>query len=307
MSKTLNLRVYHGDVLIDEQSLSQDVVKIGRLRSSHLHLEDDSVAHMHAVIESHGGEIGVIDLGSPAGTVLNGERVHRNALLDSGDTLEFGPFRVEVEIVDAQPSPPPPPSEPGPDIPKLLRRLAALHNIAVDQAETPEGKNASRMMASLMESHALDVSAEDLESFEIRCDNDHDWERDLAQLISRSTQTQLDIIDGKLRFRGLRIAVEEAVEHYEAHRKACRRLVAFTAVGYMIGTFGAETFAAHVRESQELSTTIREAQEAEDDDVFARKVSDAENNLIVVAGRIGEGKPVTFWKKLKARMSPATG
>lgn len=301
--QTLNLRVYHGERLIDEQSLSQDVVKIGRLRGSHLRLEDESVARMHAVIENSGGEFRVIDLGSPAGTVLNGERIHHNALLNAGDTLEFGPFRVEIEVVDAQPSPPP---DPGPDIPKILRRLAALHNIAVDQAETPEGQNASRMMASLMESHGLDVPAEDLEPFEVRCDNDHDWERDLARLISGATHTQVAVIDGKLRFRGIRVAVEEAVEHYEAHRKACRRIVAFAAVGYMIGTFGAEAFSAYVREAKELSATIREAQEAEDDadddDLFSQKPSDAEDGLIVAAGRIGKANPITFWQKLKAKI-----
>jgi TonB family protein len=101
MSKTLNLNIYHGDQLIEQKSLSQDVIKIGKLKSSHLCLDDESVARMHAVIEVSGSDVRVIDLGSSSGTLLNGERIEKNASLNSGDTLEFGPFRVEVEVADA--------------------------------------------------------------------------------------------------------------------------------------------------------------------------------------------------------------
>lgn len=305
MSQTLNLRVYHGEEFVRELTLTQDVIKIGRLRACHLHLEDESVGRMHAVIENM-DELRVVDLGASAGTTLNGQRVPRNAVLGDGDILQFGPFRVVVYVAaDApQSAADPPGKDEGPDIAKLLRRLSALFKISVDQDGTPEGENAARMMATLRDSHGLDVFAHDLEDVEIWCDNDHDWERDLARLISNGTHTQVDVLDGKLRFRGLRVAVEEAVAHYEAHRKTCRRLVAFTAVGYMIGTFGAEAFNTYRREAKELSATIQEAQQADDDDddLFSREPSDAENGLIVAAGRVGKTEPITFWGKLKARV-----
>ena len=44
MSKTLNLRIHRDGQLIESKSLTQDVVKIGKLKSSHLCLDDDSVA-----------------------------------------------------------------------------------------------------------------------------------------------------------------------------------------------------------------------------------------------------------------------
>jgi TonB family protein len=101
-SKTLTLKIFHGDELVDTKTLSQDVIKIGKLKSSHLCLDDDAVARMHAVIEVSGSDVRVIDLGSSAGTVLNGTPVDKNAPIAAGDKLAFGPYRVEItEISDA--------------------------------------------------------------------------------------------------------------------------------------------------------------------------------------------------------------
>lgn len=102
MSKTLTLKIHRDDELVDTKTLTQDVIKIGKLKSSHLCLEDDAVARMHAVIEVSGNDVRVIDLGSNAGTVLNGAPIDKNASVDQGDVLTFGPYRVEIaEIADA--------------------------------------------------------------------------------------------------------------------------------------------------------------------------------------------------------------
>ena len=98
MSQTLTLKIFQNGQLVESKTLSQDVIKIGKLKSSHLCLEDDSVARMHAVIEVSGSDVRVIDLGSSTGTILNGRRVEKNDVLKSGDVLEFGPFRIEVEF-----------------------------------------------------------------------------------------------------------------------------------------------------------------------------------------------------------------
>lgn len=98
MSQALSLKIFQNGQLVEHKTLSQDVIKIGKLKSSHLCLEDDSVARMHAVIEVSGSDVRVIDLGSSTGTILNGRRVEKNDVLKSGDVLEFGPFRIEVEF-----------------------------------------------------------------------------------------------------------------------------------------------------------------------------------------------------------------
>ena len=96
-TKTLTFNIYYGDQLVDTKTLSKDVIKIGKLKSSHLCLEDESVARMHAVIEVSGDDVRVIDLGSSTGTTLNGQRIDKNAEIGDGDTLTFGPYRLEVQ------------------------------------------------------------------------------------------------------------------------------------------------------------------------------------------------------------------
>lgn len=98
-SKTLTLKIFRDEELVDTKTLSQDVIKIGKLKSSHLCLDDDAVARMHAVIEVSGSDIRVIDLGSSSGTVLNGAPIDKNASLNQGDVLTFGPYRIEVAAV----------------------------------------------------------------------------------------------------------------------------------------------------------------------------------------------------------------
>ena len=102
-TKTLAIKVFHGDQLVDTQTLSQDVIKIGKLKSSHVCLDDETVARMHAVIEVSGDEVRVIDLGSATGTTLNGARIDKNAALTDGDVLTFGPYRLEVGFVRQAP------------------------------------------------------------------------------------------------------------------------------------------------------------------------------------------------------------
>ena len=98
-TKTLAIKVFYGDQLVDTQTLTQDVIKIGKLKSSHICLDDEAVARMHAVIEVSGEEVRVIDLGSAAGTVLNSNRIDKNAVLHDGDQLTFGPYRLEIGFV----------------------------------------------------------------------------------------------------------------------------------------------------------------------------------------------------------------
>jgi len=101
MSQTLVLKIFHNNEFVEAKTLSQDVIKIGKLKSSHLCLEDDTVARMHAVIEVSGSDVRVIDLGSSTGTLLNDARVEKNGVLKHGDVLVFGPYRVECEFVEA--------------------------------------------------------------------------------------------------------------------------------------------------------------------------------------------------------------
>ena len=99
----LTFQVYKGEQLIQTTTLTQDIIKVGKLSSSHLRIDDESVSRMHAVIEVTGpSEISIVDLGSEGGTLVNGQKVNKQQL-QSGDELVFGAVRVVVAIGEPQP------------------------------------------------------------------------------------------------------------------------------------------------------------------------------------------------------------
>ncbi|MGB5810588.1 MAG: FHA domain-containing protein, partial [Polyangiales bacterium] len=91
--------VYDGEELLGTETLSQEIIKIGRLQTSDVRLEDDKVSRMHAVIEvaAH-GEVYIIDLGSASGTLVNGEKVNKRKL-QTGDVVQIGNKRLHVDII----------------------------------------------------------------------------------------------------------------------------------------------------------------------------------------------------------------
>src|SRR5688572_7005171 len=94
----LTFKIFKGDQLLRTETLSQPVIKVGKLSSSHLRLDDETVSRMHAVIEVTGpSDISIIDLGSTKGTFVNGQKVNK-AKLQSGDTVTLGDTRIEVAI-----------------------------------------------------------------------------------------------------------------------------------------------------------------------------------------------------------------
>jgi TonB family protein len=107
----IKFQIFKGDQLVREETLNEPVIKIGKLASSHLRLDDETVSRMHAVVEVTGpGELQLIDLGSTRGTMVNGERINK-AILKSGDQVHFGDTKVIVlfatgaAATDATPSP----------------------------------------------------------------------------------------------------------------------------------------------------------------------------------------------------------
>jgi TonB family protein len=91
--------VYDGDALLSTETLSQEIIKIGRLQTSDIHLDDEKVSRMHAVIEVTGpGEVFIIDLGSASGTLVNGEKINKRKL-QTGDEVQVGGKRLHLDII----------------------------------------------------------------------------------------------------------------------------------------------------------------------------------------------------------------
>ena len=91
----LKFEITKNGELVKESTLSQEVIKIGRMASSHLQIDDEGVSKMHAVVEIGGdGDAHIIDLGSDSGTMVNGTKVNKSAIKD-GDVIGLG--KVEIK------------------------------------------------------------------------------------------------------------------------------------------------------------------------------------------------------------------
>jgi len=101
MATPITLQVYRGDQLLRTEQFTRDIIKLGRLATAHLPLDDDRVSRIHAVIEvGPDGTVSVIDMGSAEGTFVNGRRVTRS-LFKPGDQLQVGGLRIALVVEGA--------------------------------------------------------------------------------------------------------------------------------------------------------------------------------------------------------------
>jgi FHA domain len=97
MPTSVTLKVYRGDELVRTERFTRDIIKIGRLSSAHLCLEDDRISRIHSVIEvGQDGHISIIDMGSAEGTFVNGKRISKGTLRH-GDEIKLGGLRIVLE------------------------------------------------------------------------------------------------------------------------------------------------------------------------------------------------------------------
>ncbi|HET7541631.1 MAG TPA: AgmX/PglI C-terminal domain-containing protein [Polyangiaceae bacterium] len=97
----LTFALYQGDALQRRETVTQDIVKVGKDPKSHLRVDDEAASRMHAVIEVAGPEdITLIDLGNEPGTMVNGARVNK-CKLHVGDQIQVGQTYIVLESADA--------------------------------------------------------------------------------------------------------------------------------------------------------------------------------------------------------------
>ncbi len=96
----LTFALYQYDALQRRETVTQDIVKVGKDPKSHLRVDDELASRMHAVIEVAGPEdITLIDLGNEPGTLVNGARVNK-CKLHVGDQIQVGETKIVLESAD---------------------------------------------------------------------------------------------------------------------------------------------------------------------------------------------------------------
>lgn len=79
-------------------AFDQPIIKIGKLATSHVMLEGDGIARMHAVIEITSEGASIIDLGATRQTKVNLEPVQKR-LLEKGDVISIGDAEIVVRSI----------------------------------------------------------------------------------------------------------------------------------------------------------------------------------------------------------------
>jgi len=96
----LTFAIYQADGAQRRETVTQDIVKVGKDPKSHLRVDDELASRMHAVIEVSGPQdITLIDLGNDPGTLVNGARVNK-CKLHVGDQIQIGTTRIILENAD---------------------------------------------------------------------------------------------------------------------------------------------------------------------------------------------------------------
>ena len=100
MGVALNVQIFRGPQQVAAHTFDSDVnrtVKIGRLGSAQIKLDDPAVSRIHAVIEFAGPQVSLIDMGSTVGTLVNDTKVHK-VKLNHGDRVAIGETTLLVGI-----------------------------------------------------------------------------------------------------------------------------------------------------------------------------------------------------------------
>ena len=126
MAPPVTVKVYRGDELVRTEHFTRDIIKIGRLASAHLCLDDDRISRIHSVLEvAPDGVVSIIDMGSAEGTFVNGRRVSKGPVR-AGDEIKLGGLRLVLEGSEEALRPASAPEGDRAEDAKAARREAAL-------------------------------------------------------------------------------------------------------------------------------------------------------------------------------------
>ena len=95
-----NYIIIREDLLLDPLSIRSEGVLIGRLTQCELSLNHPSVSRAQAGIKFIDSSYYIFNLRSANPVIVNGRAISGNEALASGDELEIGPFKIDVDIAE---------------------------------------------------------------------------------------------------------------------------------------------------------------------------------------------------------------
>ncbi len=96
MAVPLRLKIFKGEELLATRDFERDMIKIGRLSTAHLCLDDEKASRIHSVLNVEGdGRLSIVDMSGAEGTFLNGKRVNKG-FVSFGDEIRIGDTRIVV-------------------------------------------------------------------------------------------------------------------------------------------------------------------------------------------------------------------
>ena len=98
----LKLRVTEGSNAGKEIAVTSNKFLIGRADECNLRPHSDAISRRHCVIIVTDKAIGIRDLKSRNGTIVNGEKITGDKRLRHGDTLSVGPLSFEVVLEETK-------------------------------------------------------------------------------------------------------------------------------------------------------------------------------------------------------------
>lgn len=97
MKQPVFLRVYSNGKLEQVKQFTDSQIVIGRNSDLQMPLDGEGVSPIHAVIDERDSGYYISDLGSKSGTYKNGQKIFDEPL-QSGDELQFGPYKIEFFV-----------------------------------------------------------------------------------------------------------------------------------------------------------------------------------------------------------------
>ncbi len=92
----LVLKVYKGEALVEAKPFERNLIKIGRLSSAHLCIDEARASRIHSVLNvERDGRLSLVHMGGSEGTFLNGRRVSKSYVV-FGDEIRIGETRILI-------------------------------------------------------------------------------------------------------------------------------------------------------------------------------------------------------------------